>query len=48
MKKENFKAEIIFNTISVRTITSLCLHESLLSQVIDFFLTDAHPKFVYK
>ena len=30
------------------TITNLCLHESLFSYVIDFFLTDAYPKFVYK
>ena len=30
VKKENFKAEIIFNMMC-RTITSLCLHESLFS-----------------
>ena len=43
LKKEKFKAEMIFS-MKCRTITSLYLHESLFSQVIDFSLTDAHPK----
>ena len=45
-KKENFKAEITFNMKF--QYTSLCLQESLFSQVTDFFLTHAHLTFVYK
>ena len=44
MKKR--KVEITFNMKF--QYTSLCLHESLFSQVTDFFLTHAHPTFVYK
>ena len=43
-KRESFKVEVTFN-MKRSTITSLCLHESLFS---DFFLTHAHPTFVYK
>ena len=45
-KKENFEVEITFNMKF--QYTSLCLHESLFSQITDFFLTHAHPTFVYK
>ena len=46
-KKETLRLKL-HSVLSVSTITSLCLHESLFSYVIDFSLTDAHPKFVYK
>ena len=49
MKKKKktlwFKSHSIGN---VNTITSLCLHESFFLSVTDFFLTHAHPTFVYK
>ena len=45
-KRENFMVEITFNMKF--QYTSLWLHESLFSQVTDFFLTHAHPTFVYK
>ena len=44
LKKENFKAEIIFNMKC--PYNQPLLYESLFSYVIDFFLTDAHRKFV--
>ena len=46
-KKKNARPKL-HSIRSLSTITSLCLHERLFSWVIDFFLTHAHPKFVYK
>ena len=43
-KKETLRLKL-HSVRSLSTITSLCLHESLFSRAIDFFLTHAHPKF---
>ena len=47
-KEENFKAENTFNMKCQQHNYQPLRDESLFSQVIDFFLTHAHPKFVYK